>query len=420
MALRSNQTHVVKVLLVGPMGSGKSTFAAKATHDPGVRTGSGFRSGILFPKPSYTISFNVLTCLVTHEIEEYVTNYGEFEIHVIDTPGWDEGGSDIGRSAFTRIVNYINSPECEGQLGGVLYFQPVHGGRIDQNHIRYLRAFEEMIGKTNFGRCTLVTTMWDRLRPLPDRDLEEAESRERELEEDDELWKIMRTSSIHGQARMERFDNTADGATRILAPHLNGTAFTPAVIHEINYHARGALETSAGQIIDPAATRERALIVRATRLEADLGQKAELEARLLARMHEIVEANKGFSSQGETLGAKIQAMVEERSRKEGKEKYTKHQVWFHKKSKKLKRKIWVWRGIAAVGTAGVLGGTVAASVLTLGAALPSLAAISLPAIAWMWREDRVSKKQKELQDDHEKYLKELAVEYEIGFDDERI
>ena len=78
-------------------------------------------------------------------------------------------------------------------------------------------------------------------------------------------------------------------------------------------------------------------------------------------------------------------MIEDRIRGEAKQEHARLQVWFRKKSQKLKRKIWVWRGLAAVGTVGVLGGTVAASVLTMGTLLPSMALISAPAIHWMCR-----------------------------------
>ena len=39
------QRYIIKVLLAGPLGSGKSTFASKATHNPSIPTGATFRSG---------------------------------------------------------------------------------------------------------------------------------------------------------------------------------------------------------------------------------------------------------------------------------------------------------------------------------------------------------------------------------------
>jgi predicted GTPase len=68
----SAQFRVVHILVMGLTGAGKSTFISKATGDDSIRVGSGLRS-------------------VTKEVAEYVLYYEGFEVHLIDSPGFDDG-----------------------------------------------------------------------------------------------------------------------------------------------------------------------------------------------------------------------------------------------------------------------------------------------------------------------------------------
>ena len=237
----------------------------------------------------------------------------------------------------------------------MLYLHDITKDRIGGTGVRNIRLLEDLLGRAYWDRCTLVTTKWGRTITEPERALHHEE----ELQNNDKFWKEMRTSSR--KADMKRFANTQDSALEIIEPYLTD-GFVPQLTHEMvdpagPKHALGA--TSAGQQISEYLNL----------LEKQKGKTAKTE-----------EARK-------VLQQKFSHKLFQDYQRE-KRRILEHQKW-------TRGGRWVLRLLT-------LGGCIAGTVVTLGAASPAFAAVPLVEV---WAQTQ--------RKEGERRLKDLQHQYEI-------
>ncbi|KAI6033480.1 hypothetical protein PISMIDRAFT_689944 [Pisolithus microcarpus 441] len=182
----------IVIAVMGPAGSGKTTFINRAVGSPHVGRGS--------------TPFTKEVCPVRYPHPDGVRS-----IILVDTPGCNAVMTDfhvLGEIALwlTRVY------EKNIKLNGILYFHPISNYEIRERMSRNYNIFKELCGKDNFKNVIFVTTMWDRVSE------EVGSEREQYLQSD--FWRAMISlgSAIH------RFEGTTESAWKIInslpVPHM--------------------------------------------------------------------------------------------------------------------------------------------------------------------------------------------------------
>lgn len=157
---------------------------------------------------------------------------------MIDTPGFD----DTYRSdaeILELLARWLRKNYYQGvELTGAILLQPINGNRIQGSERRRLRLFEKICGPNCFSKIVIATTMWDEIscdamsfRRMQDRVVST------------DCWGTMAA----GGARVERHDNNADSARRIVSMLCGQSVPMKLLMQEELGHNGGTLAgTSAG------------------------------------------------------------------------------------------------------------------------------------------------------------------------------
>ncbi|KAL8909880.1 MAG: hypothetical protein Q9171_004808 [Xanthocarpia ochracea] len=264
---------------------------------------------------------------VTQEVQDYVLFYQHrgttYEIHLIDSPGFDDG-SMADAAVLSKVAEYLNTNyKFKERLAGVLYLHDITKGKVGGVAQRNIRMLESMIGGEKFDNCTLVTTKWGCSNP------KEENSREASLRSQKKYFGSMlqnEDQDIHHNATMARFDpKTKTTALSIIRPYLENK-FTPKI---------------SSQMVDPKGPKLALGETEAGKVVADnLKKLAQTEQQL----------------------AKVQAAQQLLAQKYDETLFKE----FKQKRKKLRRQIALQRSGRWVMRTTIVGGAIVATVLTLG------------------------------------------------------
>lgn len=296
----------------------------------------------------------------TQEVQDYILCYQHngvlYEIHLIDSPGFDDGAL-IDANVLLRIATYVNTNyKLKQRLAGVLYLHDITKAKVGWTGMRNLRMLEKMIGIDAYSHCTLVTTKWGCTTNSKDE-----EDREKSLRKEPEFFGSMLDNNGMN-ADMQRFDpKTKKSALDIIIPYLD-RKFTPQISHQMVAPDGPKLslgETEAGQVV----------VDNLTKLKDTEEQLAKLECAQ------------------ETLSQKYDEKLFEE---------------FKQKRKALRRKIHMHRSGRWIMRTTIVGGAIVATILTLG---PGASAFALePAF------ERVASGQRKAEKEEQELLKAKFVE----------
>ncbi|KAF8157123.1 P-loop containing nucleoside triphosphate hydrolase protein [Crassisporium funariophilum] len=179
----------VIIAVMGPTGSGKSTFIKIATGlDPGVGHSLESRTSTV---NTITLSF---------------PEYSECNVVFVDTPGFDDTkkpDAEILQMIATWLQETYGN---DVRLAGLLYCHRITDNRMAGTPKKNLKMFKALCGKGRYKDVILVTTMWDQ------EDVTVGNTRETELKKN--YWRDM----IGHHAKTARFENTRESAFQILGP----------------------------------------------------------------------------------------------------------------------------------------------------------------------------------------------------------
>lgn len=174
------------IAIMGPTGSGKSSFIDKVTGHTGVGVGHDLTSH-------------------TSEVKATRCTFEESSVVLVDTPGSD-GMTKADLNVLEMISNWLNKEYQKGTtLAAILYFH-----RITDNHmpagtpLKNLRVFQKLCGKNAMPKVVLVTTMWD--------EVEEDVGQQRLMKLKDGYWKVMTS----GGSTTFEYMNTQASAMQLL------------------------------------------------------------------------------------------------------------------------------------------------------------------------------------------------------------
>lgn len=219
------------ILVMGLTGAGKSTFISVLTGNENIPIGvAGDLDEGKLPHVLWLAFFPLKLTLasVTEEVQDYVLCYTHnntlYEIHLIDSPGFEDG-TLVDTQVLSDIANYINTNyKLKKRLAGVLYLHDITKAKVGGVGQRNLRMLEKMIGQEKYSNCTLVTTKWG-CTTNPQDEEERAET----LRTDTKFFGEMLGNAQH--ARMAR-PKTRASALEIILPYLNNK-FTPQISQEM-------------------------------------------------------------------------------------------------------------------------------------------------------------------------------------------
>jgi len=174
----------VIIVIIGPTGSGKTTFI-------NALTGAGGKAKQCTLKPD------------TKSVIPYAVSHDELRLVFVDTPGFDDA-CQPDTAILRKAADWLANKYPDGTTlrpAGILYLHKITDNRLSGSVDKNLQVFGRLCGGVPLGRARLVTTMWDSVK-----DREVAHRRETELTT--EFWRQ--------RALPRRFDNTPTSAWDIV------------------------------------------------------------------------------------------------------------------------------------------------------------------------------------------------------------
>ncbi|PPQ71195.1 hypothetical protein CVT24_010013 [Panaeolus cyanescens] len=181
------------ILLVGPTGSGKSSFIEH-----------------LGDKHEMHITDDTLDG-GTREVQAYrlvnlVYGHGSSPIIVIDTPGLL--GCNIAETKVLQgIQDWMRKSGVEG-IHRIIYFHRITDNRGSRDNLNVIKVFEEMTGSSTGENVTIATTMWNCLLSITQKRLAE--------ERLEQMRKNGFQALIQGGAQILKYENSQDSALSVL------------------------------------------------------------------------------------------------------------------------------------------------------------------------------------------------------------
>ncbi|KAI5991456.1 P-loop containing nucleoside triphosphate hydrolase protein, partial [Pisolithus albus] len=170
--------------VVGPTGSGKTTFINRAVGSPDAAPGSA-----AFTKEVRPV--------------RYPHPDGVRNIVLVDTPGCNDSMTDF--QVLGEIARWLTAIYAKNiNLNGMLYFHLISEHTITETTLRNFNMFKELCGKDNYKNVVFVTTMWDKVSK------EVGLEREQDLQSD--FWRAM----ISSGSTTRRFERTTESAWEII------------------------------------------------------------------------------------------------------------------------------------------------------------------------------------------------------------
>lgn len=318
----SNPSNIM-VGIMGPTGTGKSSFIARLTGDKSIEIGHGVESA-------------------TSEIGHY--NYFDKSgrsVTLIDSPGFDdsrEGHTDT--DILKKIAGFLEMTFKEDKkLSGIIYLHRITDPKMGGVSLRNLRMFRKLCGEDALENVVVVTTRWD---DVSEKDRETMEKREDEL---------MKTPGkffeplIDKGGKFLRHDNTEGSARRIVETFLKKSPVALQIQLEMR-DGKTLEETAAGselaaelkKLVDKHSKEMKDLKeeMAVAIAEKDEALKKELEAERIKMQKEIAK----WEEQKQALADDITAAREEAKKKqeEADRKLLQQSAEFNRKVKEAEEK----------------------------------------------------------------------------------
>ncbi|CEL52561.1 hypothetical protein RSOLAG1IB_05766 [Rhizoctonia solani AG-1 IB] len=205
------------VVLFGPTGSGKTTFANVASGDS-MRIGHGLKSCTQSVEP--TTMFMV----------------DGKPVVVVDCPGFDDtylSETDI----LKTVAGFLTAAYSQKfNITGLLYLHKITETRVGGTSFRHMNMFKELCGTDSLKNVVYVMNMWS------DPPAEDEILRESELRDSDEFFGI----PLAEGAQITRHTNTKESAHDVIRMLLPRSPTVPKISKELLDEGLKLEETCAG------------------------------------------------------------------------------------------------------------------------------------------------------------------------------
>ncbi|KDN47850.1 hypothetical protein RSAG8_03270, partial [Rhizoctonia solani AG-8 WAC10335] len=242
------------IVLFGPTGSGKTTFA-------NVASGSFM-----------TIGHGLQSC--TKRVETtpvFLVDGGP--VIVVDCPGFDDTYLSETET-LASVASFLTTTYSKNiKLTGLLYFHKITDTRVGGVSFRHMNMFRELCGTDSLKNVVYVMNMWSEP-PKYDEIL-----RENELRESEEFF----GGPLAEGAQMARHQNTKESAHNIIRALLQRGTTVPQISRELVDRGLKLEATSAGAVLGSKLDEEM------HRLTDEIRQLRNDHAQALQSANEIYE-----------------------------------------------------------------------------------------------------------------------------------
>ncbi|KAF9033533.1 hypothetical protein BJ165DRAFT_1534489 [Panaeolus papilionaceus] len=275
---RRDRLHIrsCKILILGPTGSGKSTFVeALAGKDQDLGLSNDQLDAVTQEVKAY-------------ELQQAVYVFGlddedPWPIYMIDTPGF----LDVRKSSMEiidQVQSYTDRLGISKNIDHILYLCPVNANRVPGTERKVIKMLKELLKSDDASQLTIVSTMWDRLWSA--RSKERAEVHAAQLEND--IWKEL----VDKGAKVMKYEGDVSGsALQIVRAAVQrvtgGTALSNSQIatcaplfyqdlmdriHNGRQERRTLLADKNGLYANPNENLEAHVVTKLNNLEGDLAK----------------------------------------------------------------------------------------------------------------------------------------------------
>ncbi|KAF9034846.1 hypothetical protein BJ165DRAFT_666907 [Panaeolus papilionaceus] len=255
-------------VLLGPTGSGKSSFIEAVTSNPSLGLSSDKLEG-------FTQSVSI------YRIINVVSQYGS-AIYLVDVPGF----ADSRISAMSIVSMLKDMIQANPTLSHfqILYHTPINNPRLPGSQRQVLRTFKAFTGPQSAESITVVSTMWDSIWNESTR--RRAEGNFNQLCE--EIW----TDCIAQGADIVKFHNTPQSALTILDNALGQGSMPYMFSIQNTIHEPLQNTPYASHIYDDLQTQIHNLQMQQVNIQSELQMATEqsdekLRAVLIAQLVEV-------------------------------------------------------------------------------------------------------------------------------------
>jgi hypothetical protein len=184
------------------------------------------------------------------EVDEYQLVYKDYNVHLIDTPGFD----DTTRSdteVLRDIAGWLGTAyEQKKKLSGIIYLHRISDPRMAGSAKRNLHMFKKLCGEECFSSVILATTMWGLV------DERTGDAREAELVREEDFWGYM---AKRGSKVMRHYGDRESAmriVKKIVKQHQKGDGdITLRIQKEIVDEGMDLNDTAAGKHINEEINR---------------------------------------------------------------------------------------------------------------------------------------------------------------------
>ncbi|KAM7197374.1 hypothetical protein V8F33_005595 [Rhypophila sp. PSN 637] len=269
----------VSLLVLGPSGSGKSSFIAT------VVSGKGKDADIV----SHDIESYTSTC-TPHTFKFTDNKHNNTTVTLIDSPGFNDTNRndlDILQSIADFLTSKTTSPPTS--IAGIILTHPITQNRMTGSARLNLAALKALCGEGFYPRVVVLTTMWNTIPSADDNDRcqqmrDECTRREAQIMASPALWGDL----VAGGARVMRFDSTPESTACVLEHFMaagglggsvNDEGSSLSLVNELGTKRISLEETSAGRVlVEEKKRREVAHEEEMRRLEKLIEEeKAQLD-----------------------------------------------------------------------------------------------------------------------------------------------
>ncbi|KAK7444070.1 hypothetical protein VKT23_015468 [Stygiomarasmius scandens] len=216
----ANGSQEAMILLMGPTGTGKSTFIKFFNpENDDIHIGHDLESQ---------------TIDITTSI--YIDEEAQLAITLVDTPGFDDSREGVTDTDILGKIAAFLQDEGGRKLNGIIYLHRISDPRMGATTKKNLRMFTQLCGENNFGNLRIVTTNWSHV--------DETEGNRREAS----LIKGAFKPLLDGGAVMHRQDKELESARQIINELKYKSPVTLKIQEELNA-GRALGDTSAGAVI---------------------------------------------------------------------------------------------------------------------------------------------------------------------------
>ncbi|KAI5995160.1 P-loop containing nucleoside triphosphate hydrolase protein [Pisolithus albus] len=254
-------TEDIIIAIMGPTGTGKSSFVAKATNRG--------EEGVGHLLVSHTSEIRATKCIIEKS-----------NVVLVDTPGFDDTHkADL--QILESISDWLNKTYKQGTLlSGILYFHRISDIRMAGTPLKNLRVFRKLCGNKAMSQVILVTTMWD--------EVDESVGNERLEELEGDYWKAM----IAQGSTTYRYVNTLESSRELLSQLVESKRREVRLQKQTANKHLQLRETDAGQELysrlDEIAEKRAEILARITAQSQQAGDQAMADD--LRKQYETLKA----------------------------------------------------------------------------------------------------------------------------------